>query len=59
MMSSFYGGKSPARAWKPVTEGEIYVVLGLFMLTGIIQNPTLILCFTTKGPFSLQYLEML
>jgi hypothetical protein len=27
--------RSPARAWKPVTGGEIYVVLGLFMLTGL------------------------
>jgi hypothetical protein len=27
----------PARAWKPVTDREIYVVLGLFMLMGIVQ----------------------
>jgi hypothetical protein len=37
--------KSPGRAWKPVTEGEVYVVL---MLTGIIQKPTLRSYFTTK-----------
>jgi hypothetical protein len=37
----------PARAWKPVT-GEIYIVLGLFMLMGIIQKPTLGFYFTTK-----------
>jgi hypothetical protein len=40
--------KSPGRAWKPVTEGEVYVVLMLFMLTGIIQKPTLRSYFTTK-----------
>ncbi|XP_023724900.1 piggyBac transposable element-derived protein 4-like [Cryptotermes secundus] len=28
--------KSHSKAWKPVTEGEIYVVLGLFMLMGIV-----------------------
>jgi hypothetical protein len=32
--------RSSARAWKPMT-GEIYIVLGLFMLVGIIQKPTL------------------
>jgi hypothetical protein len=44
----------PDRAWKPVTEGEIYVVLGLFMLMGIIQKPTLRLYsyFTTKTVIS-------
>jgi hypothetical protein len=31
-----------------VTEGEIYVILGLFMLTGIIQKPALRLYFTKK-----------
>jgi hypothetical protein len=39
-------------AWKPVTEREIYVVLGLFMLMGIIQKPTLRLYFTTKRVIS-------
>jgi len=29
------------RDWKPVTKDEIYVVLALFMLMGIIQKPTL------------------
>jgi hypothetical protein len=38
----------PARAWKPVTDGEIYVVLGLFMLMGIVQKPTLRSYFSTK-----------
>ncbi|PNF18924.1 hypothetical protein B7P43_G18030, partial [Cryptotermes secundus] len=40
--------RSPARAWKPVTEGEIYVLLGLFMLMGIIQKPTLRSYFSTR-----------
>jgi hypothetical protein len=35
-----------------VTEGEIYVVLGLFMLIGIIQKPTLRSYFTTKRVIS-------
>jgi len=29
------------RDWKPVTKDEMYVMLALFMLMGIIQNPTL------------------
>jgi hypothetical protein len=44
--------RSAARAWKPVTEGEICVVLGLFMLMGIIQKPTLRSYFTTKRVIS-------
>jgi hypothetical protein len=40
--------RSPARAWKPVTEEEMYIVLGLFMLMGIVQKPTLRSYFTTK-----------
>jgi hypothetical protein len=44
--------KSAARAWKPVTEGKIYVVLGLFILMGIIQKPTLRSYFTTKRVIS-------
>jgi hypothetical protein len=27
--------------WKPVSEDEIYLVLALFMLMGIVQKPTL------------------
>jgi hypothetical protein len=44
--------RSTARAWKPMTEGEIYVVLGLFLLMGIIQKPTLRSYFTTKRVIS-------
>jgi hypothetical protein len=40
--------RSTARAWKPMTEGEIYVVLGLFMLMDIIEKPTLRSYFTTR-----------
>jgi uncharacterized membrane protein len=29
------------RDWEPVSEDEIYVVLALFMLMGIVQKPTL------------------
>ena len=32
---------SRMRDWKPVTKDEMYVVLALFMLMGIIQKPTL------------------
>jgi len=28
------------RSWKPVTESEIYIVLNLFLLMGIVQKPT-------------------
>jgi hypothetical protein len=46
MPSSFCGGhkllsKSPVRAWRQVIEGDVCVVLGLFMLMGIILTPTL------------------
>jgi hypothetical protein len=44
--------RSPTRAWKPVTEGEIYIVLGSFMLMGIIQKPTLRSYFTTNRVIS-------
>jgi uncharacterized membrane protein len=38
---SFIPLRSRMRDWKPVTKDEIYVVLALFMLMGIIQKPTL------------------
>jgi hypothetical protein len=34
-----------------MTEGEIYVVLGVFMLMGIIQKPTEIIFHQKKGNF--------
>jgi hypothetical protein len=33
--------RSRMRDWKPVTTDEVYVVLALFMLMGIIQKRTL------------------
>jgi len=30
---------SLVRSWTPVTESEIYTVLGLFLLMGIVQKP--------------------
>ena len=38
---SFIPLRSRMRDWKPVTKDEIYVVLALFMLMGIILKPTL------------------
>ena len=38
---SFIPLHSRMRDWKPVTKDEMYVVLALFMLMGIIQKPTL------------------
>ena len=35
---SFIPLRSRTRDWKPVTKDEMYVVLALFMLMGIIQN---------------------
>jgi len=32
--------RSRMRDWKPVTKNEMYIVLALFMLMGIIQNST-------------------
>jgi hypothetical protein len=40
--------RSLVRQWTPVTEGEIYFVLGLYLLMGIIQKPTLMLYFSRK-----------
>ena len=39
--TSFISLRSRMRDWKPVTKDEMYVVLALFMLMGIIQKPTL------------------
>jgi hypothetical protein len=33
--------RSPVRSWVPVTENEIYVLLGLFLLMGMVQKPTM------------------
>ena len=38
---SFIPLRSRMRDWKPVTTDEMYVVLALFMLMGIILKPTL------------------
>jgi len=38
---SFIPLRSRMRDWKPITKDEMYVVLALFMLMGIIQKPTL------------------
>ena len=38
---SFIPLRSRMQDWKPVTKDEMYVVLALFMLMGIIQTPTL------------------
>ncbi len=38
---SFIPLRSRMRDWKPVTKDEMYVVLALFMLMGIIQKPKL------------------
>jgi hypothetical protein len=43
--------KPTTRAWKPVTEGEIYVLLGPIMLIGIVQKPTKIIFHHKKGNF--------
>jgi len=37
----FISLRSRMREWEPVTKDEMYVVLSLFMLMGIIQKPTL------------------
>jgi hypothetical protein len=34
------------RSWYPVTDNKMYAVLGLFMMTGIIQKPTTRLYFS-------------
>jgi len=45
---SFILLRSRMRDWKPVTKDEMYVVLALFMLMGIIQKPTLRSYYTKK-----------
>ena len=37
---------SSLNEWQPVTAEELYVVLALFMLMGVVQKPNLKLCFT-------------
>jgi hypothetical protein len=39
------------RSWYPVTDNEMYVVLGLSMLTGIIKKPTMRLNFFLNEGF--------
>ena len=39
---------SPVRSWIPVTENDIRVVFGLFLLMGIIQKPTARSYFSRK-----------
>ena len=48
---SFTPLRSRMRDWKPVTKDEMYVVLALFMLMGIIQKPTLRSYFSKKYYF--------
>jgi hypothetical protein len=45
---SLFTFRSPVRQWRPVMENEIYVVLGLFLLMGIIQKPTLQTYFSRR-----------
>jgi hypothetical protein len=40
--------RSLVRQWKPVIENEFYVMIGLYLLMGIIQNPTLWAYFFKK-----------
>jgi hypothetical protein len=40
--------RSLCRQWTPVTEDEVYVMLGLYLLMGIIQKPTLRSYFSRK-----------
>jgi hypothetical protein len=40
---------SPVHSWVPVIEIEIYVVLGLFLLMGIVQKPTMRSYFSKKS----------
>jgi len=37
---NYFPFRSFVKSWKPVTENEIYTVLGLFLLIGIVQKPT-------------------
>jgi len=37
----FFCKRSRVNEWQPVTAEEIFVVLALFMLTGIVQRPSL------------------
>jgi len=40
------------RSWTPVTESEIYTILGLFLLMGILQKPTARLYFSKRRVIS-------
>jgi hypothetical protein len=43
---SIFSKQSRVNEWQPVTAEEIYVVLALFMLMGIVQKPSLRLYFS-------------
>jgi len=40
VLDNLFSFRSLVRSWTPVTESEIYTVLGLFLLMGIVQKPT-------------------
>jgi hypothetical protein len=44
--------RSPVRSWVPVTENEIHVLLGLFLLMGMVQKPTMRSYFSKKRVLS-------
>ena len=45
---NLFSFRSPVRGWTPVTSNEIYTVLGLFLLMGIVQKPTVRSYFSKK-----------
>ena len=45
---NLFSFRSPVRSWVPVTENEVYTVLGLFLLMGIVQKPTARSYFSKK-----------
>ena len=56
---SFIPLRSRMRDWKPVTKDEMYVVLALCLLMGIIQKPTLVHIFQKIIFWRLQFFVLL
>lgn len=51
-VSILHPQKSRVMTWEPVTVDEVYITLGLFMLMGIVQKPTLRSYFTKRRVIS-------
>ena len=56
---SLFSFRSLVRSWTPVTESEIYTVLGLFLLMGIVQKPTARSYFSKRRVITPEFADLI